>query len=165
MELSTPNIFHQDTLYEMAPKLLVLDLNGTLIYRNKGGSNARTSYPRPYLGAFLKYLFRDLTDSDWPMRPWEVFVWSSAQPHNVRAMLESTFDAGHIEGLWNEVKPNNGDEEAAAEHGEEAEEDDDVDGLRTSKVLGVWARDKMGLSKQEYGTCTIRQANGARADF
>jgi len=116
----------------IASKLLVLDLNGTLIYRNKGGSNSRVSYPRPYLGCFFKYLYRPLADENTP-RPWEVFVWSSAQPHNVRTMLESTFDPEHIKGLW----------------GDEVNEDE-IDLEDGGKVLGVWARDKMGLSDQEY---------------
>jgi hypothetical protein len=119
MELSAPFIAHdEEDPVALASKLLVLDLNGTLIYRNKGGSNSRTSYPRPYLGCFFKYIYRPLAD-EYTARPWEVFVWSSAQPHNVRTMLESTFDPEHIKGIWGDQK-------------------------------NVWARDKMGLSDQEY---------------
>lgn len=133
MELSAPFIAHEEEdPMALASKLLVLDLNGTLIYRNKGGSNSRVSYPRPYLGCFFKYLYRPLADENTP-RPWEVFVWSSAQPHNVRTMLESTFDPEHIKGLW----------------GDELNEDE-IDLQDGGKVLGVWARDKMGLSDQEY---------------
>jgi hypothetical protein len=133
MELSAPFIAHEEEdPIALASKLLVLDLNGTLIYRNKGGSNSRISYPRPYLGCFFKYLYRPLADENAP-RPWEVFVWSSAQPHNVRTMLESTFDPEHIKGLW----------------GDELNEDE-IDLDDGGKVLGVWARDKMGLSDQEY---------------
>jgi len=133
MELSAPFIAHEEEdPLALASKLLVLDLNGTLIYRNKGGSNSRISYPRPYLGCFFKYLYRPLADENTP-RPWEVFVWSSAQPHNVRTMLESTFDPEHIKGLW----------------GDEVNEDE-IDLEDGGKVLGVWARDKMGLSDQEY---------------
>ena len=133
MELSAPFIPHEEEdPVALASKLLVLDLNGTLIYRNKGGSNSRTSYPRPFLGCFFKYLYRPLADRN-ASRPWEVFVWSSAQPHNVRTMLESTFDPEHIKGLW----------------GDKLNEDE-LDLSEDGKVLGVWARDKMGLSDQEY---------------
>jgi hypothetical protein len=134
MELSAPFISHEDEEPgTLASKLLVLDLNGTLIYRNKTGSGGRTSYARPYLGCFFKYIFRTLPDENQP-RPWEVFVWSSAQPHNVRAMLESTFDPAHIDGLW--------EKELAT---------GSMDMGEKGKVLGVWARDKMGLSEKEYG--------------
>jgi hypothetical protein len=148
--LSTPDITMEDTLHQMAPKLLVLDLNGTLIYRNKGGSNSRTSYPRPYLGCFLEYLFRASTDNS--PRPWHVFVWSSAQPHNVRTMLESTFDAKHIAGLWDEKKQEDEVFEVKDEVTEVKDEGSEAEDLEVGKVLGVWARDKMGLSEQEYGT-------------
>lgn len=135
MEVSVPFIAHEDDeASSLASKLLVLDLNGTLVYRNKSHSNSRNAYPRPYLGCFFKYIYRPQADENQP-RPWEVFVWSSAQPHNVRVMLESTFDPAHIEGLW-DVKEGEVD---LGEHG---------------KVLGVWARDKMGLSEKEYGELT-----------
>jgi hypothetical protein len=50
-------------------------------------------------------------------------------------MLESTFDPAHIRGLWeDDTKPT--DTERSEEGG---------------RVLGVWARDKMGLSEKEYG--------------
>jgi hypothetical protein len=140
MELSAPFIAHEDDdAPSLASKLLVLDLNGTLIYRNKGGSNFRNAYPRPYLGSFFRYLYRPLADEN-QARPWEVFVWSSAQPHNVRVMLESTFDPAHIEGLWE------------AQEGEV-----EVDLGTSGKVLGVWARDKMGLSAAEYGESCLLQ--------
>lgn len=136
--MSTPDIPTNDQRFldEGSQKLLVLDLNGTLIYRNKGSGVSRASYPRPYLGNFLEYLLRPETasEADRRLNKWSVFVWSSAQPHNVRGMLESTFDPKHIEGLW-------------AGDPSEPTEGQYVKG----KVLGVWARDKMGLSAHEYG--------------
>jgi hypothetical protein len=134
MQLSSPHVPSLEERAASRPpgKLLVLDLNGTLIYRNKSSGNSRTSYPRPYLGNFLDYLLAN--ESDAGNNGWSVFVWSSAQPHNVRGMLESTFDPDQIEGLW--------DEKGAA-----------MPGVQNAKgrVLGVWARDKMGLSAQQYG--------------
>jgi len=88
--------------------------------------------PVPSSSPSLIYDSFPLADENTP-RPWEVFVWSSAQPHNVRTMLESTFDPEHIKGLW----------------GDEVNEDE-IDLDDGGKVLGVWARDKMGLSDQEY---------------
>lgn len=134
MELSNPHIpsLEERKSTQLHARLLVLDLNGTLIYRNKHSGNSRTSYPRPYLGNFLDYLLG--ADDRAEGSKWRVFVWSSAQPHNVRGMLESTFDPDQIEGLW--------DETGLARPGVQ-----DVKG----RILGVWARDEMGLSAQQYG--------------
>lgn len=144
MNLSKPHIPSQKARMagEAPKKLLVLDLNGTLIFRNKNSSNSRTAYPRPYLKSFLEYLLQKEEEGNVDgLGQWSVFVWSSAQPHNVRGMLESTFDSKHIEGLWDTEGP---DKMASA--------------FVKGKVLGVWARDKMGLSEQDYGTCGLYPA-------
>ncbi|OWZ49673.1 hypothetical protein C368_06947 [Cryptococcus neoformans 125.91] len=125
----------------ITPKLLVLDLNGALVWRNRS-YRAHMSNPRPYLSCFLEYLFLPETPSDnenkpsdtRSVRPWEVFVWSSAQPHNVRAMVEGCFGSRWIEGIW----------EQASEDGKKGTENGE------GRLLGVWARDKMGLKGFEY---------------
>ncbi|KAF8152569.1 hypothetical protein B0H34DRAFT_121141 [Crassisporium funariophilum] len=105
-------------------KLLVLDLNGTLLLRAAHSGRRfppptqgtaprlpalRTIYPRPYLGSFRKYLFREET------RVWlDTMVWSSAQPHSVGDMVDKCF-------------------------GEERE-----------MLKVVWARDTLGLKGDEY---------------
>lgn len=58
--------------------LLVLDLNGTLLYRPKASTNYT---PRPSLQKFLEYCFRNHT----------VLIWSSAQPHNVTGICARLF--------------------------------------------------------------------------
>ena len=59
--------------------LLVLDLNGTLVYRHKTGS---TKYlPRPSLQLFLEYCFANHF----------VLVWSSATPLNVTGLCSQIF--------------------------------------------------------------------------
>ncbi|OCL01707.1 HAD-like protein [Glonium stellatum] len=57
--------------------LLVLDLNGTLVYRP--GRSTTEAIPRPFLQPFLKYIFENFS----------VMVWSSAKPHNVKRMVQS----------------------------------------------------------------------------
>jgi hypothetical protein len=57
--------------------LVVLDLNGTLLYR--GSRNPRHFVERPFLKPFLRYLFDNFS----------VMVWSSAQPENVYALVDS----------------------------------------------------------------------------
>ncbi|KAK0213182.1 HAD-like domain-containing protein [Desarmillaria ectypa] len=66
-------------------KLLVLDLNGALLFRPKH-RKTRTCYPRPHLSSFISYLFHPST------RQWlDTMVWSSAQPKNVGWMVERAF--------------------------------------------------------------------------
>ncbi|KAI9632345.1 uncharacterized protein MKK02DRAFT_14761, partial [Dioszegia hungarica] len=116
--------------------LLVLDLNGALIFRDKKSGSRRTSYPRPYLGAFLDYLFLPEPNAKLPAyRPWEVYVWSSAQPGNVQPMVESSFGEKYIEGIWRK------ETDQAREKREKKGE---------GRLLGVWARDKLGLSSVDY---------------
>ncbi|KAH9931743.1 hypothetical protein B0H21DRAFT_878914 [Amylocystis lapponica] len=106
-------------------KLLILDLNGTLVFRSNVRSKVkpekipgenwhflprlRPVHPRPYMPAFRSYLFASET------RAWlDVMVWSSAQPHSVNDMVERCF---------HEQK----------EH-----------------LVAVWARDTLGLSEDHY---------------
>ncbi|ORY93915.1 HAD-like domain-containing protein [Syncephalastrum racemosum] len=63
-------------------KLLILDLNGTLVSRIQKSS----MYVRPYQDRFLDYIFEHFT----------VMVWSSAQPHSVARMCR----------LFNQHSPN-----------------------------------------------------------
>ncbi|GJE94097.1 hypothetical protein PsYK624_102650 [Phanerochaete sordida] len=137
-----------------ARKLLILDLNGTLVfrsaYRPKGkwartrddkpgdepadsrenhANNAheatprlRSAHPRPYAPAFRAYLFAPAT------REWlDVMVWSSAQPHSVRGMVERVF----------------GEDVYAEATGE-------VRGGERPRLLAIWARDTLGLSESHY---------------
>ncbi|ODO06287.1 hypothetical protein L198_01519 [Cryptococcus wingfieldii CBS 7118] len=134
LEFAKPTSENKDTLIsdKIIPKLLVLDLNGALVYRRR--SSGSTPLPRPYLCCFLEYLFLPEPDHADGPRPWEVFVWSSAQPHNVRAMVEACFGQKWIEGIW------------------EDQTETSVDAMKggEGRLIGVWARDKMGLSGQDY---------------
>ncbi len=112
-------------------KLLVLDLNGTLLHRSahifrpKSRTAAeedrkrdrhgnflprlRPVHPRPYMPAFREYLFHPRT------RAWlDVMVWSSAQPHSVGDMVDKCF------------------------------------GEHKDDLLAVWARDTLGLPTEHY---------------
>ncbi|EME47362.1 hypothetical protein DOTSEDRAFT_69332 [Dothistroma septosporum NZE10] len=60
--------------------LVILDLNGTLLFRKKhGGSNKFVA--RPHVHDFLDYLFNNHS----------VMVWSSARPENVTKMCSDLF--------------------------------------------------------------------------
>ncbi|CCM00301.1 uncharacterized protein FIBRA_02331 [Fibroporia radiculosa] len=102
-------------------KLLILDLNGTLVHRapralrsqptESGGpvQRLRPVHPRPYMPAFRAYLFAPET------KTWlDVMVWSSAQPHSVADMVDKCF------------------------------------GEHKTELVAVWARDTLGLSANHY---------------
>lgn len=109
-----------ETLSEPTRKLLVLDLNGTLLLRSpRPPKTSRGHYHpqpsprrvmrRPYLTALRAYLFASQTQA------WlDVMVWSSAQPHSVEDMVL------HAIG-------------------------DDRESL-----VAVWARDTLGLGEDLY---------------
>lgn len=101
-------------------KLLILDLNGTLVFRSPHTKrNAyqlrgvqrplRSVHRRPYLGSFTEYLFHPGT------RTWlDTMVWSSAQPHSVADMTDQCFPS------------------------------------RKDDLVAIWARDTLGLKQEDY---------------
>lgn len=103
-------------------KLLILDLNGTLLVR---ASSRGAVHARPYMSAFRAFLFADAT------RRWlDVMIWSSAQPHNVDRMVRKCFFDGQ---------------------NSQAFEDDAYTGDKwDGKLAAVWARDTLGLSSSDY---------------
>lgn len=106
-------------------KLLILDLNGTLLIRSQhsrarakdgyGGIHTssaprlRAVQPRPYIPAFRAYLFAPETQ-EWL----DTMVWSSAQPHSVADMVDRVF------------------------------------GNLKSELVAVWDRKSLGLTKEDY---------------
>jgi NLI interacting factor-like phosphatase len=114
-------------------KLLILDLNGTLVFRsphrtkyvrqrpfdNNGHTKLnsdpaasralRPVHPRPYMSSFTSYLFHPTT------RSWlDTMIWSSAQPHSVADMVDRCF------------------------------------GDRKDELVAIWARDTLGLEARDY---------------
>lgn len=87
----------------MTRKLLVLDLNGTLLIRSPrsraaSGPQLRPVQPRPYMQSFRQYLFCVET------KAWlDTMVWSSAQPHSVDDMVDKVFGTvkGELKAIWN----------------------------------------------------------------
>ncbi|KAG1760254.1 hypothetical protein EDD22DRAFT_781451 [Suillus occidentalis] len=106
-------------------KLLILDLNGTLLIRsqhsrarpkdayggarNNSAPRLRAVQPRPYIPAFRAYLFAPETQ-EWL----DTMVWSSAQPHSVADMVNKVF--GDVQ----------------------------------SDLVAVWDRGSLGLTKEDY---------------
>ena len=115
------------TLSSPTRKLLVLDLNGSLLLRSSRipksyrGHHHHHQYPaprrvmpRPYLAAFRAYIFAPQT------RAWlDVMVWSSAQPHSVEDMVLHAF------------------------------------GSDRDQLFAIWARDTLGLAEDHYCEATL----------
>ena len=59
-------------------KLVILDLNGTLLYRPNPRKQPKKMIGRPMLPQFLHYLFDNFA----------VMIWSSAKPENVKTLVE-----------------------------------------------------------------------------
>ncbi|RXW19610.1 hypothetical protein EST38_g6239 [Candolleomyces aberdarensis] len=107
-------------------KLLILDLNGTLVLRSphtrknayqlQGASRPlRAVHRRPYLLTFVDYLLDPRT------REWlDTMVWSSAQPHSVDDMVNHSFEG------------------------------------RKGELVAIWARDTLGLNQAAYSACFLR---------
>ncbi|KAL5512353.1 hypothetical protein ACEPAG_3345 [Sanghuangporus baumii] len=115
-------------------KLIILDLNGTLLLRIR---SLGTIYPRSYMPAFRDYLLCPAT------RQWlDVMVWSSAQPHNVDRMVRRCFFDARLGPLSGEPDGEEADERSEVEENE----DDKWHG----KLVAVWARDTLGLSRSDY---------------
>ncbi|CAJ0640993.1 3270_t:CDS:2 [Entrophospora sp. SA101] len=73
-------------ILKVQPKLLVLDLNGTLVY-----NKSKPSLLRPYLSEFLKYIFSKNNE-------FSVMVWSSAAPNNkIFILKKKTFTINYME--------------------------------------------------------------------
>ncbi|KAJ6532069.1 hypothetical protein B0H19DRAFT_1081967 [Mycena capillaripes] len=74
-------------------KLLIFDLNGTLLLRSPRNYGLRKIYLRPYARAMVAYIAHPA------VRAWlDCMVWSSAQAHNVREMVDRVFGAGEGAG-------------------------------------------------------------------
>ncbi|KAK4550637.1 hypothetical protein LTR36_000216 [Oleoguttula mirabilis] len=75
------------TLDQPRPLLVILDLNGTLLYRKQRGGS--TFVGRPRVKEFLHYL----------LTYHRVMVWSSARPENVGPMCDQLFTAEQRKNL------------------------------------------------------------------
>ncbi|KAF8534617.1 HAD-like domain-containing protein, partial [Trichophaea hybrida] len=79
-----------------AQLLVILDLNGTLLYRTKGRSAAGSSLTptlRPGLREFLAYLLSNF----------KVMIWTSARPENAARMVNAAFkedEKGKLLAVW-----------------------------------------------------------------
>jgi hypothetical protein len=60
--------------------LVILDLNGTVLFRPN--RNSKSMIERPFLKPFLRYLFENF----------KVMVWSSAKPDNVKSLVSQALD-------------------------------------------------------------------------
>ncbi|CAJ0766531.1 2225_t:CDS:2, partial [Entrophospora sp. SA101] len=81
---------------EPPPMLIVLDLNGTLVYRD---GEHRLIHLRPHISAFKNFLFRN--------KNFNIMIWSSAQRINVNKMVKEIFgndDSNKLLEIWSRDK-------------------------------------------------------------
>jgi hypothetical protein len=85
-----------DVMVPADRKLVILDLNGTLLYRPDPRNRAIAMVNRPKLRLFLQYLFAEF----------EVMIWSSAKPQNVTRLTQLAFgeDMKKLVGIWGRDK-------------------------------------------------------------
>ncbi|CAG8579939.1 7605_t:CDS:1 [Acaulospora colombiana] len=90
-------------LSKPTPKLIVLDLNSTLLHRSKKKRTRGTL--RPYLKEFLQYLF-DSTEGTSENFDFSVMVWSSARPQTVDALVDKAFGRyrSRLVAIWSRKK-------------------------------------------------------------
>ncbi|KAJ9101134.1 hypothetical protein QFC21_003352 [Naganishia friedmannii] len=136
-------------------KLVVLDLNGALLVRSERTSRyvaqaQRKVFARPFLKCFLDYLLEPAFDrqnmgntAGQPqlMRPYDVFIWSSAQPKSIDDMVQSTF-----QNWGKSLSPSR----AARAEVNASLARASVPERRMGRVLGVWSRAEMGLTQAQY---------------
>ncbi|KAF9258932.1 hypothetical protein L218DRAFT_706738 [Marasmius fiardii PR-910] len=159
-----------------ARKLLVLDLNGTLLFRTpharhklpqkesstddvyaqfpSGPRPLRSVNPRPYISSFREYIFHPAT------RRWlDTMVWSSAQPHSVKDMVEKCFGEDAVEeedmgGRGRGRGRNRGRGGGGSGAGSSGVEVDEFGREKRGKLVAVWARDTLGLDVEMYNKKT-----------
>lgn len=146
-----------------SPLLVVLDLNKVLLCRSKSSKAAsRRPAIRPYLSLFLSFLFR-------PQSPFTVFVWSSARPANVSALVQQCGLAPPLP--MSQPSPTTGD---APQHTKDTlarllqdlnlqsnpgrpkptskvEVTEEPPAREQPRLAGLWTRDNMGLTAAQYG--------------
>ena len=140
-------------------KLVILDLNGTLLTRDTTSRHSDDKsktiqyfpvFPRPYMPTFRAYIFDDRT------RAWlDTMVWSSAKPHNVDDMIAQCFGGGispaECDGEGTNCGTSNKEDSAG-----DYDEHTDKRGKHETKrgehhnFVAVWARDTFGLTESEY---------------
>ncbi|KAJ3998524.1 hypothetical protein F5050DRAFT_1567033, partial [Lentinula boryana] len=124
-------------------KLLILDLNGTLLYREPRTREGRDPYatneprplrpthPRPYIPSFKAFLFHPAT------RKWlDTMVWSSAQYTNVKDMVGRCFGEEQVEEYVEQVQATRNTTEGTISEKE--------------GLVAIWDRKFLGLSELQY---------------
>lgn len=108
------------TLSKPNLKLIVLDLNGTLVWRPDRAKSSYLPKPRTGLSQFLTFLFDNFA----------VMIWSSSSPKSVNTMVRCTSRSKFSE-LTVQCNAIFSD-------------------TQKEKLVAVWARDTLGLNSNDY---------------
>jgi len=127
-------------------KLLVLDLNNTLVCRKARQSKwSKAPAIRPFLSTFLTYLYTSPA--------YQVMVWSSSQPENVKAMSQAI---GLLPLSISLEQPQKGQEPVDDERTKEYVLERSLASMSAEekelhpKLAAVWARDRLNLAPTDY---------------
>lgn len=116
-------------------KLIILDLVGTLLWRNPTSTKSQTSriprkskkeiILRPYLPSLIDYLFHP------DNLPWcDVMIWTSVSPKNARPLIEQVFGK-------DEFISDNGELSVYRLHPE------------TARLKAIWTGESLGFSYEQ----------------
>ncbi|PLW30855.1 hypothetical protein PCANC_24659 [Puccinia coronata f. sp. avenae] len=145
------------------PPLLILDLNGCLLYREYQPGHPRIIHPRPHLKELFQYALsppvdQGKHDSTNHKQNWEIMIWSSAQSKNVEMMCQA------IDVTKRVTLPNRNRRAKQAPHQLEdisnrldslSIDQSKDQGAQASdplprRVLDVWDRSQLDLSSADY---------------
>ncbi|KAK3940814.1 hypothetical protein QBC46DRAFT_407886 [Diplogelasinospora grovesii] len=114
------------TLPQPRPMLVVIDLNGTMLFR-PNRKNPTKFVERPHARMFLRYC----------IETFHVVIWSSARPDNVRQMCASLLNSSSSSS-------------SSSSHRYSLRSDTTL----PANVVAIWGRDKFGLSPADYNQRT-----------
>lgn len=146
----------------LPPPLLILDLNGCILYREYVPGSPRIIKPRPYVDELFEYVSSNHPKND-KAPNWELMIWSSAMSRNVDTMLAAmkitirprlvatkptrrglSFANNRLNDISNYLDSLKIDQSTT-----ESEEMTKKSVQRT--VLDVWNRDTLDLPPEDYG--------------
>ncbi|KAH9466263.1 hypothetical protein Pst134EA_000141 [Puccinia striiformis f. sp. tritici] len=153
-----PTVEEEASTKPSPPPLLILDLNGCLLYRQYQPGRPKAIHPRPHIQELFQYALGPPSDQGKHGQAnhnqnWEVLIWSSAQSKNVDLMCKAinvskrvqTPKRAHSNGLddiSNRLDSLN-------IHGRKAG-DSEKAGPIPRHVLDIWNRSQLDLSSEDY---------------
>jgi len=144
------------------PPLLILDLNGSLLYREYQPGRPKIIHPRPHLHDLFQYALsppdnQGKHEGTGQKQNWEVLIWSSAQSQNVKLMCEAIEVQKRVElgGRGRRAKLTNQLEDISNRLDSLSIDQSKTANVKKSdpiprRVLDIWDRSRLDLSSEDY---------------